>query len=92
MRVTAAGDSVAKSMPKDYRVSITDAAGDAAYPLSTFTWLLVYEKNRGDRGALLKDFLRWMLKDGQGMTSELGDAPLPASVAARVAKTVESIK
>ncbi len=79
-------------MPKDYRVSITDADGEAAYPISTFTWLLIYEKNTGDKGSVLKDFLKWMLKDGQGMASALGYAPLPASVNAMVAKTIEVIK
>lgn len=88
--VTAAAAGVA--MPKDYRVSITDADGASAYPISTFTWLLVYEKNAGGKGAIIKDFLRWMLKDGQAMTSPLGYAPLPDSVNAMVAKTVETIK
>ncbi|OGR94055.1 MAG: phosphate ABC transporter substrate-binding protein PstS [Elusimicrobia bacterium RBG_16_66_12] len=88
--VTAAAAGVA--MPKDYRVSITDAAGEGAYPISTFTWLLVYEKNDEGKGAVLKDFLRWMLKDGQGMASALGYAPLPASVNAMVAKSIEAIK
>lgn len=88
--VTAAAAGV--KMPKDYRVSITDAAGAEAYPVSTFTWMLVYEKNAGDKGAVLKDFLKWMLKDGQGMASTLGYAPLPNSVNAMVAKTIETIK
>jgi len=88
--VTAAAAGV--KMPKDYRVSITDAAGEEAYPVSTFTWLLIYEKNSGDKGAVLKDFLRWMLKDGQGMAGALGYAPLPDSAKTMVAKTVETIK
>ncbi len=90
--VTAAAAAATKVMPKDYRVSITDAEGDGAYPISTFTWLLVYEKNTADKGAVLKDFLRWMLKDGQAMASPLGYAPLPDSVNAMVAKTVETVK
>ncbi|MBI4061739.1 MAG: phosphate ABC transporter substrate-binding protein PstS [Elusimicrobia bacterium] len=88
--VTAAAAGAA--MPKDYRVSITDAAGEAAYPISTFTWLLIYEKNPADKGEALRDFLRWMLKDGQTMAGALGYAPLPDSVKAMVAKTIESIK
>jgi phosphate transport system substrate-binding protein len=88
--VTAA--AAGTPMPKDYRVSITDAAGETAYPISTFTWLLIYEKNAADKGAQLKEFLRWMLKDGQGMTTDLGYAPLPSSVNAMVAKTLETIK
>ncbi len=90
--VTSAAAAAAKNMPKDYRVSITDASGEAAYPISTFTWLLVYQKNTAGKGAVLKDFLRWMLKDGQAMTAPLGYAPLPDAVNAMVAKTVETIQ
>jgi len=88
--VTAAAAGV--KMPKDYRVSITDAKGKDAYPISTFTWLLVYPKNAEGKGVVIKDFLRWMLKDGQGMAPALGYAPLPAAVKAMVAKTVETIQ
>ncbi len=88
--ITAAAASV--KMPKDFKVSITDAAGEAVYPISTFTWLLVYEKNGEGKGAILKDFLKWMLKDGQGMTSDLGYAPLPSSVNEMVTKAIEAVK
>ena len=88
--VTAAAAGV--KMPKDFKVSITDAEGEASYPVSTFTWLLVYEKNAGDKGAVLKDFLKWMLKDGQPMASALGYAPLPDSVNSMVAKAIEAVK
>jgi phosphate transport system substrate-binding protein len=88
--ITAAAAGV--KMPKDFKVSITDADGEAVYPISTFTWLLVYEKNGEGKGAVLKDFLTWMLKDGQGMTAALGYAPLPSSVNAMVSKAIEVIK
>ena len=88
--VTAAAAGVA--MPKDYRVSITDASGKDAYPISTFTWLLVYPKNPDAKGAQIKAFLRWMLKEGQPMAPALGYAPLPAAINAKVAKTVETIQ
>lgn len=88
--VTAAAAGV--KMPKDFKVSITDAEGEASYPVSTFTWLLVYEKNAGEKGPVLKDFLKWMLKDGQPMASALGYAPLPASVNAMVAKAIEVVQ
>ncbi|MFI5347405.1 MAG: phosphate ABC transporter substrate-binding protein PstS [Elusimicrobiota bacterium] len=95
LKATVAGVTAAAAgvkMPKDYRVSITDASGKDAYPISTFTWLLIYPKNPEGKGAVIKDFLRWMLKDGQGMAPALGYAPLPASVKAKVAKTVETIQ
>ena len=88
--VTAAAASA--KMPKDFKVSIVDAPGEGAYPISTFTWLLVYEKNADNKGAVIKDFLKWMLKDGQAMTAPLGYAPLPAEVNAMVAKAIEAIK
>ncbi|NNN06000.1 MAG: phosphate ABC transporter substrate-binding protein PstS [Elusimicrobia bacterium] len=90
--VTAAAAGAARHMPKDYRVSITDAPGPNSYPISTFTWLLVYPQNPAGKGAELKGFLRWMLKDGQAMAPALGYAPLPATVKAMVAKTVETIQ
>lgn len=90
--VTAAADAASKSMPQDYRVSITDSEGEDAYPISTFTWLLVYEKNGEGKGRILKDFMRWMLKDGQSMARTLGYAPLPASVNTMVGKTIEGIQ
>jgi phosphate transport system substrate-binding protein len=79
-------------MPADYRVSITNSPAENAYPISTFTWLLVYEKNPGGKGAVIRDFLAWMLKEGQKIAPELGYAPLPASVNAMVEKTIQSIK
>ena len=88
--VTAAAAGV--KMPADYRVSITDASGKDAYPISTFTWLLIYPKNPEGKGAVIKDFLRWMLKDGQGLAPALGYAPLPDTVKAKVVKTVETIQ
>jgi len=90
--VTQAAAGAAKHMPKDYRVSITDAPGAKSYPISTFTWLLIYKKNPDQKGAVLKDFLRWMLRDGEPMTQGLGYAPLPAQVAQMVGKTIESIR
>ena len=88
--VTAAASGV--KMPADFRVSITDSKGGKAYPISTFTWLLVYQENSGRTGAILKDFLLWMLDEGQKAAPALGYAPLPKGVAARARKTVEKIK
>ncbi|OGR84289.1 MAG: phosphate ABC transporter substrate-binding protein PstS [Elusimicrobia bacterium RIFCSPLOWO2_01_FULL_54_10] len=80
-------------MPSDFRVSITDSKDPASYPISGFTWLLVY-KNQKDavKGRALVDFLNWMLDEGQKFASDLGYAPLPAEVNAMVKKTVAQIK
>jgi phosphate transport system substrate-binding protein len=78
-------------IPADYRVSITDAPGAKAYPVSSFTWLLIYEKNPPEKGKIIKDFLNWMVDKGQGMTQDLSYAPLPENVKSMVKKTIKTI-
>jgi len=89
--VSAAAAEAAKNMPKDYRVSITNAPGEEAYPISTFTWLLVYQKSGGDKGKIINDFLQWMADEGQKFAPSLGYAPLPDSVREMIKKTIQSI-
>jgi phosphate transport system substrate-binding protein len=88
---TAAAASV-KSMPADFRVSITNAPGKDAYPISSFTWLLipVQSKDAG-RAKILSDFLNWMLDSGEGMTKELAYAPLPESVSSKVRDAIKQV-
>lgn len=87
--VTAAAASAPK-MPADFRVSITNAPGKDAYPISSFTWLLIPEQSKDPaKGKILADFLNWMVSDGQKMTASLSYAPLPESV---VQKEKEAIK
>ena len=90
--VTDAAGSV-KSMPADYRVSITNAPGANAYPISSFTYLLipVDSTNAGNR-AVLKDLLSWMVKAGEGEVSSLSYAPLPDSLQQKVLQTVYGLK
>jgi len=81
--VTAAAAGVAQKLPPttDYRISIVNAPGPDAYPISSFTWLLVY-KNQTDavKGKKLVAFLHWMLHDGQSETASLDYAPLPTAL------------
>ena len=79
--VTAAAAAAAKAMPKDFRVSITNAPGPGVYPISSFTWLLIYEspKDKAQARAFV-DFVKWALTDGQKFATQLGYAPLPDSV------------
>jgi phosphate transport system substrate-binding protein len=87
--VTAAAAS-SKEMPADFRVSITNAPGKDAYPISSFTWLLIPEQSKDPaKGKILADFLNWMVTDGQKMAAALSYAPLPESV---VKKEKEAIK
>ena len=79
--VTAAAAAAAPTMPADFRVSITNAPGKGAYPISSFTWLLLYEnpKNKA-MGKAMNDFVKWAITDGQKDAVALGYAPLPANV------------
>ena len=80
-------------IPNDYRVSITNAPGKEAYPISTFTWLLIPEKAADPtKGKILVDFLNWMLSDGQKETAGLSYAPLPQEVVGRVKGTVQQLR
>jgi len=90
--VTAAAASAPK-MPADFRASITDAPGKGAYPISSFTWLLIPAQSKdAAKGKILADFLAWMVTDGQKMTSSLSYAPLPDTVAAKVKDAIRQIK
>ncbi len=87
--VTAAAASV-KNMPADLRVSITNAPGKDAYPISSFTWLLIPTQSKdANKGKILVDLVNWCETEGQKMTKDLSYAPLPESV---VAKVLEAIK
>jgi phosphate transport system substrate-binding protein len=91
--VTAAAAGTAKDMPADFRVSITDAPGKTAYPISSFTWLLIPAKfqDPGKRDAL-KTFLKWMLAEGQNYTEALSYAKLPKEVVAQELKALNNIQ
>jgi phosphate transport system substrate-binding protein len=90
--VTEAAASV-KQMPADYRVSITNAPGANAYPISSFTWLLVPLKSPdAAKGKVLKDLLSWIVNSGESEVSALSYAPLPPSVAEKVLKTIYSLQ
>jgi len=79
--VTAAAAGAAANMPADFRVSITNAPGAGAYPISSFTWLLLYENPKDKALAkTMNDFVKWALSDGQKLCAGLGYAPLPANV------------
>jgi phosphate transport system substrate-binding protein len=88
---TAAAASV-KTMPADFRVSITNAPGKDAYPIASFTWLLVPAdwKDKGKQ-KILVDFLTWMLDQGQTMTAQLDYAPLPDELKKKEREAIKSI-
>ena len=91
--VTAAAAAAAKNMPDDFRVSITDPAGKAAYPIASFTWLLIPQKIQDEaKRKAITDFLKWMLTQGQGMTESLSYAKLPKEVTAKELKAISKIQ
>jgi len=77
--VTAAAAGV--TVPDDFRVSITNADGNDAYPIASFTWLLLYQNSSDkERSRVMVDFTKWALTDGQKFAPDLGYAPLPKEV------------
>src|ERR1041385_4184318 len=90
--VTAAAAASAASMPDDLRVSITNAAGPQAYPISSYTYILVY-KNQKDaaKGKALVDFLWWGIHDGETYARDLQYAPLPADIVKRAEGKISSV-
>src|SRR5215831_17255831 len=91
--VTAAASAAAKQMPADFRVSITNAEGKDAYPISSFTWLLIPSKISDPvKKKAIKDFVQWMLNDGQNMVEALSYARLPKEVVAMETKAIAKIQ
>jgi phosphate transport system substrate-binding protein len=90
---TAAAAASAKTMPADYRVSITNAAGADSYPISSFTWLLIpVHFPDPSKGAAVKQFLTWMLDKGESEAGSLGYAPLPNQVVEMERKTIAKVQ
>jgi phosphate transport system substrate-binding protein len=91
--VTAAAAGAAATMPDDFRVSITNADGKGAYPISSFTWLLFYQNPKDKESArTMAGFMKWALSDGQKFTGALGYAPLPQPVIDKELQTLQKIQ
>lgn len=91
--VTAAAAGANKTMPADFRVSITNPSGAQAYPISTYTWLLIPVKMTDQTKAkALKAFLQWGLTDGQKYTTPLAYAPLPGAVAQKELQQMKKLQ
>jgi phosphate transport system substrate-binding protein len=91
--VTAAAAGAAANMPADFRVSITNPPGKGAYPIASFTWLLIPSKIQDpEKQKAIKDFVKWMLGPGQTMTETLTYAQLPKSVVAQEEKAISKIQ
>ncbi len=91
--VSAAAEGFVKDMPADYRVSITNADGKKAYPLSAFTYLLVWKAMPdANKGAKMVKFLKWAATEGQKQAAALHYAPLPKALVKKVEATINSIE
>jgi phosphate transport system substrate-binding protein len=91
--VTAAAAAAVKQMPADFRVSITNPPGDDAYPVASFTWLLLYQDPKDKALAkIMVDFTKWALTEGQKYAADLGYAPLPKGVVELELKSLATIK
>jgi phosphate transport system substrate-binding protein len=90
--VSEAAAGAAKNMPDDFRVSITNAPGKKAYPISSFTWLLIPAQiPDAGKSKSMKAFLQWMLADGQKIAPTLDYASLPKEVVAKETKQIALI-
>jgi phosphate transport system substrate-binding protein len=91
--VTAGAAGAAANMPKDFRVSITNAPGQGAYPISSFTWILMYEEPKDKTLAkVMVDFMKWALADGQKIAPTMGYASVPANVVQAELEQLNQIK
>jgi len=91
--ITAACKSLAGTVPSDFRVSLVNAPAQDAYPIASFTWLLINAKMTDtNKSKVIKDFLHWMVTKGQTMTEQLSYAPLPKEVVAKEEKAIAKIQ
>jgi phosphate transport system substrate-binding protein len=91
--VSAAAAAASKTMPEDFRVSITNAPGKGVYPISSFTWLLIPGKfSDATKRDAIKGFVTWMLADGQNYAETLSYAKLPKEVVDRELKAISKIQ
>ena len=90
---TTTAAAAGAQIPADYRVSITNAPGKDAYPIASFTWLLIPQQSKdANKGKILREFVEWMATDGQKATEALSYAPLPQNVAQKILATAKTIK
>jgi len=90
--VTAAALGALKTIPADYRVSITNAEGKKSYPISGFTYLLVLKSGKGPKQQAIQDLLKWAVTDGQKMAPAMSYAPLPKELVTKVQATIQGLQ
>ena len=91
LSISAAAAAAAKAMPPDFRVSITNPAGERSYPICSFTWILIPERTGAIKKRAVKDFLRWMLTDGQSYAEPAGFTKLPKAIVEQELKATDGM-
>jgi phosphate transport system substrate-binding protein len=91
LSISAAAATAAKAMPADFRASITNPAGEKSYPISSFTWILIPERTSPMKQQAVKDFLRWMLTEGQSYAERSGFTKLPKAIVEQELKAIEEL-
>jgi phosphate transport system substrate-binding protein len=90
--VTKAGEVMLSQMPESLTMSVIGAKGKGAYPIASYTYLLIYQKHKdAEKGKMVKAFLEWALGDGQRFAKELGYSPLPADVSRKALEKVKAL-
>ncbi|MBL8007465.1 MAG: phosphate ABC transporter substrate-binding protein PstS [Ignavibacteria bacterium] len=91
--LTKAAEQTSAEIPDDLRQSITNAKGKGSYPISSYTYILIYENQKdAQKGKTMKSFFEWALTDGEKFAKDLGYAPLPETVIARAKQKVSGLK
>ncbi|MCI0474462.1 MAG: substrate-binding domain-containing protein, partial [Ignavibacteria bacterium] len=90
--VTKAGEVTLSQMPESLTMSVIGAKGKGAYPMASYTYLLIYQKHKdSEKGKMVRAFLEWALGDGQRFAKELGYSPLPADVSRKALEKVKAL-
>ncbi len=89
--MTAAAAAGAKAIPSDFRAAITNPQGDRSYPISSYTWILISNKESNTKREAMKDFLRWALNEGQAYVEPAGFARLPPEIVQQELNAIEKI-
>lgn len=90
--VSAAAEGALKTIPADYRVSITNASGANSYPIAAFTYILVYKKLNDKNGKDFVNFLKWSMTKGQSYAKDMAYAPLPKPLVQKVETTISQLE
>jgi len=80
------------TIPDDFRFSIINSAGEGAYPISSASWILIYNVQKdADKGRKLVQFIKWAVTDGQRLSKSLDYAPIPDAISQRILRRLDEV-